>query len=163
MLTRSQKAEIIDNLANEFKSAGAVVICGFTGITHKQLEALRQHADENDTKVRVVKNSFVTLAAEKAEMDKIDVTDNNLAIWSNDQISACKVADKFASANKDKFVIKAGYLEGRVADVATINAMAKLPGRDELLGMLLSVWTAPARNFVTGLDNLRAKLEEEAA
>ena len=163
MLTRSQKAEIIDNLANEFKNAGAVVICGFTGITHKQLETLRQYADENDTKVRVVKNSFVTLAAEKAGMDKIDVVDNNLAIWSDDQISACKVADKFASDNKDKFVIKTGYLEGKVADVATINAMAKLPGRDELLGMLLSVWTAPARNFVTGLDNLRAKLEEEAA
>jgi len=163
MLTRSQKAEIIDNLANEFKSAGAVVICGFAGITHKQLEALRESANENDTKVRVVKNSFVTLAAEKAGIDKIDVVENNLAIWSDDQISACKVADKFASANKDKFVIKAGYLEGKVADVATINAMAKLPGRDELLGMLLSVWTAPARNFVTGLDNLRAKLEEEAA
>ncbi len=163
MLTRSQKAKIIDNLADEFKSAGAVVICGFKGITHKQLEALRVYADQNDTRVRVVKNSFVTLAAQKAKIDKIDVTDNNLAIWSSDQISACKVADKFASDNKDKFVIKAGYLEGKVADVATINAMAKLPSHEELLGMLLSVWTAPARNFVTGLDNLRAKLENEAA
>ncbi len=163
MLTRSQKAEIIDNLANEFKSANAVVICGFTSITHKQLEALRQYADENDTKVRVVKNTFVRLAAQKAGLDVLEVTDNNIAIWSEDQISACKVADKFASDNKEKFVIKTGYMEGKVADVATINAMAKLPGRDELLGMLLSVWTAPARNFVTGLDNLRAKLEEEAA
>ena len=81
MLTRSQKAEIIDNLANEFKSAGAVVICGFSAITHKQLEALRSQADENDTKVRVVKNSFVSLAAEKAGMDKIDVVENNLAHW----------------------------------------------------------------------------------
>ncbi len=163
MLTRSQKAEIIDSLANEFKSANAVVICGFTGITHKQLEALRQYADENDTKVRVVKNTFVRLAAEKAGLDVLEVVDNNIAIWSEDQIAACKVADKFASDNKEKFVIKTGYLEGKVADIATINAMAKLPGRDELLGMLLSVWTAPARNFVTGLDNLRAKLEEEAA
>jgi large subunit ribosomal protein L10 len=29
--------------------------------------------------------------------------------------------------------------------------------------MLLSVWTAPARNMVTGLDNLKEKLEEDAA
>jgi len=163
MLTKSQKAERIDYLADEFKSSGAVVICGFSGITHKQLEALRQYADENETKVRVVKNSFVTLAAEKVGFDKLDIVGNNIAIWSNDQISACKVADKFANDNKDKFIIKTGYLEGKVADIDTINAMAKLPGHDELLGMLLSVWTAPARNFVTGLDNLRAKLEEEAA
>ena len=46
--------------------------------------------------------------------------------------------------------------------MATIEAMAKLPSRDELIGMLLSVWTAPARNMVTGLDNLKEKLEESA-
>jgi large subunit ribosomal protein L10 len=46
-------------------------------------------------------------------------------------------ADKFASSHKDTFAIKTGIVEGKVADVATINALAKLPGREELLGMLL--------------------------
>ena len=33
--------------------------------------------------------------------------------------------------------------------------------KKELMGMLLSVWTAPARYFVTGLDNLRKAKEEK--
>ncbi len=161
-MLRSEKTKIIDFLTNEFKTSEAIVVCGFSGLTHKKLELLRQYADENGAKVRVVKNTFATIAVKNAGLDELDIVENNLVVWSEDQISACKVADKFASDNKEKFFIKTGYIEGKLADIATINAMAKLPGRDELIGMLLSVWTAPARNFVTGLDNLRAKLEEAA-
>jgi large subunit ribosomal protein L10 len=161
-MLRSNKIKIIDFLEEEFKSANTLVICGFTGLTHKKLELLRQYATENGVKVKVVKNSFTMIAIKKAGLDELSIVENNIAIWSEDQISACKVADNFANDNKDKFFIKTGYIENKVVDIATINAMAKLPSRDELIAMLLSVWTAPARNFVTGLDNLRAKIEEAA-
>jgi large subunit ribosomal protein L10 len=98
-----------------------------------------------------------------AEIDEMELVNTNIFVWGEDQINTCKVADKSAEKFKDKFVIKSGVLEGKATDLDTINAMAKLPNRDELIGMLLSVWTAPARNFVTGLDNLRDKLEQESA
>ena len=60
-------------------------------------------------------------------------------------------------------MIKSGLLEGKAVELATINAMAKLPGRDELLGMLLNVWNAPVQNFTIGLSALAAKKEEEEA
>ena len=44
----------------------------------------------------------------------------------------------------------------------TINAMAKLPTRDVLLGMLLNVWNAPVQNFTIGMQALATKKEEEA-
>jgi len=40
--------------------------------------------------------------------------------------------------------------------------MAKLPGRDELLGMLLNTWNGPVQNFTIGMSALATKLEEEA-
>lgn len=78
-------------------------------------------------------------------------------MWSDDQISACKVADKFATTTKDKFSIKSGIIEGEICDAARVNAFAKLPSREELLGMLASVWMGPVRNFTIGLDALRRK------
>jgi large subunit ribosomal protein L10 len=84
-------------------------------------------------------------------------------IWASDQISACKIAEKFASENKDTFVIKGGIIEGQIADTAKVVAFAKLPGREELLGMLASVWMGPVRNFTIGLDALRRQKEETAA
>lgn len=162
-MTRQEKTEIVDFFTNEFKSSNAIVVCDYKGLTHKQLESLRKIAREENTKVQVAKNTLVNVAIKNADLEQLELNGTNIFLWSEDQISACKVADKFASEQKEKFSIKGGIVEGKTADVNTINAFAKLPSREELIGMLLSVWTAPARNFVTGLDNLRAKLEEEAA
>ena len=162
-MTKQQKAEIIDFLTGEFKNSQAVVVCDYKGLSHKELESLRKDARENGTKVQVAKNTLVTVAVKNAELGDIELSGTNIFLWSEDQISACKVADKFATANKDKFEIKSGIIEGEIADLATVNAFAKLPSRDELLGMLAATWMAPLTNFTIGLDALRKKKEEEAA
>ncbi|QKE29620.1 50S ribosomal protein L10 [Arcobacter acticola] len=162
-MTKQQKSEIVNFLTSEFKQSLAVVVCDYKGLTHKELESLRNEARANNTKVQVAKNTLVTVAAKNAELGDIELSGTNIFLWSEDQISACKVADKFASANKEKFTIKSGIIEGEIADAARVNAFAKLPSREELLGMLASVWMAPVRNFTIGLDALRRKKEEEAA
>jgi large subunit ribosomal protein L10 len=162
-MTREQKVEIVDFLSQEFKSSQAIVVCDYKGTTHKELEELRVMAAKNGAKVQVAKNTLVRLALKNAEMPELELEGTNIFVWSEDQISACKTADKFASTHKDTFAVKSGIIEGEAADIDRINQFAKLPSRDELIGMLLSVWTAPIRNFVTGLDNLRSKKEEEAA
>lgn len=162
-MTKQQKAEIVDFLSGEFKESQAVVVCDYKGLTHKELEQLRIDAKANNTKVQVAKNTLVTVAVKNAELGDIELSGTNIFLWSEDQISACKVADKFAGANKDKFSIKSGIIEGEIADVNTVNAFAKLPSREELLGMLAATWMAPVTNFTIGLDALRKKKEEEAA
>ena len=162
-MTKSQKNEIIESLSNEFKTSDAIVVANYRGTSHKSLEELRIAAKEAGAKVQVAKNSLVSIALKNAEQAEIELTGTNIFIWSDDQITACKIADKFASTNKDTFTIKAGVIEGKAADAATVNQFAKLPGREELLGMLASVWMGPVRNFTVGLDALRIKKEEEAA
>jgi len=162
-MNKQQKAKVIDFLTSEFKESQAIVVCDYSGLSHKELETLRNAARENGTKVQVAKNTLVTVAVKNAELGDIELTGTNIFLWSEDQISACKVADKFASSMKDKFEIKSGIIEGEIADLARVNAFAKLPSREELLGMLAATWMAPLTNFTIGLDALRKKKEEEAA
>ena len=162
-MTRTNKNEIVNFLTEEFKTSGAIVVASYKGSTHKNLEQLRISADEAEVKVRVAKNKLVGIALKNAELPELELSEENIFIWAENQIDACKIADKFAVANKDTFVIKTGIIEGEVADLATINAFAKLPGREELLGMLAATWMAPVANFTIGLDALRKKKEEEAA
>ncbi len=162
-MTRKEKELIVENLTEEFKAAQAIIVCDYRGMKCEQLESVRALALESATKVRIAKNTLTKIALKNAGTDELDLVDTNLIVWGEDQISACKVADKAAEKFKEKFVIKSGLIEGKTADLSTIAAMAKLPSRDELIGMLLSVWTAPTRNMVTGLDNLKVKLEEDAA
>jgi large subunit ribosomal protein L10 len=161
-MTKQQKSEIIDSLTVEFKNSLAIVVCDYKGLTHIQLESLRKEAKANNTKVQVAKNTLVAVAVRNAELGDIELSGTNVFLWSEDQISACKVADKFASTNKEKFIIKSGIIEGQLADLATVNAFAKLPSREQLLGMLAATWMAPITNFTIGLDALRKKKEEAA-
>ena len=129
---------------------------------HKELETLRKDARANGTKVQVAKNSLVAVSVKNADLGDIELSGMNIFLWSEDQISACKVADKFAMANKEKFQIKSGIIEGEISDVSKVMAFAKLASREELLGMLAATWMAPLTNFTVGLDALRKQKEEAA-
>ncbi len=161
-MTRTEKEAIVAELSTAFAEQGAVIVCDYKGMTVEALEAVRALARENDVNVRVVKNTLAGIALKNANCEEMELLDNNIFIWGEDQIATCKVADKSAIANKDNFSIKSGVIESKVADLATIEAMAKLPGREELLGMLLNVWNAPVQNFTIGMSALAEKLEEEA-
>ena len=158
-MTKTQKAEIIEVLSNEFKDAQGVIFCDYKGLSVSKLETLRKMARAKDAKVQVVKNTLATIALTNAELTGVALKDTNILVWGADSIATSKVAADFAKDN-DKFIIKSAYIDREPADAAKVEAFAKLPGREELLGMLASVWMGPIRNFTIGLDALRQKREE---
>ena len=54
---------------------------------------------------------------------------------------------KYAKRYGDNLNIKGGVFEGKFADAAGVKEIAKLPGREGLLAMLLSCLQAPVRQF----------------
>ncbi|MDQ1337766.1 MAG: large subunit ribosomal protein [Campylobacterota bacterium] len=158
-MTKTQKAEIIEVLSNEFKDAQSVIFCDYKGLSVSKLENLRKMARAKDAKVQVVKNTLATIALTNAELTGVELKDTNILVWGADSIATSKVASDFAKDN-DKFVIKSAYVDREPANAAKVEAFAKLPGREELLGMLASVWMGPVRNFTIGLDALRRQREE---
>ena len=163
-MLKSRKAELIAELTESFTDKAAVIVCEYKGLTVAQLETLRKSARAKDVKVQVIKNSLATVALANAKMTGLELKDTNIFVWSEDVVAASKVAADFAADkdNEEKFAIKAGYLDSEAADVAKIEAFAKLPGREELLGMLAATWMAPITNMAVGIDALRQKKEEEA-
>ena len=161
-MNKTQKAEIVNTLSEEFKVAGSVVMCDYRGLSVAELETLRNAARAKATKVQVVKNTLATIALNNAGMSGIEIKDTNILIWGEDAIATAKTVVDFAKTN-DKFAIRAAYIDGEAADEAKVRAFAQLPGREELLGMLASVWMGPVRNFTIGLDALKRKKEDEVA
>jgi len=161
-MTRARKEELVAQMTAEFKDAGAIIVCDYKGMTVESLEIVRNLAKDEETKVQVVKNKLAQIALKNAGCEDVEFTNTNLVIWGDSQITPCKIADKAGNDFKENFEIKTGLIEGKVADMETINAMAKLPDRDTLIGMLLNVWNAPVQNFTIGMDALSKKLEEEA-
>ncbi len=160
-MTKAEKTALIENLTAEFKSSNAIVVCDYKGLTVKELESLRADARAQSAKVQVIKNTLASIALKNSDVDGLELKENNIFIWSEDQISLAKVVSKFSGSVGGKLGIKMGCFDGTVVDAKHIEALSKLPSKEELIGMLLSVWTAPARYFVTGLDNLRKEKEAQ--
>lgn len=160
-MTKQEKVEIVEFLKSEFAKSSAIVVCDYRGIKTKQLEDLRNKSRDLNIKVQVIKNKLAKIAMNDAGLPENQLKDTNIFIWGEDQIALSKVVCKFAQDSKESFSLKFGYFDKELVDVNHIEAISKLPSKDELIGMLLSVWTAPARYFVTGLDNLRKQKEEQ--
>ena len=161
-MTKTQKAEIIEVLTTEFKDAQAVVLCDYKGLSVSDLEELRLIARAKDTKVQVVKNTLATIALKNVDLEGIEIKDTNIFVWGEDSVATSKVVSDFAKKN-ELFVIKSAYIDREATDAAKVEAFAKLPGREELLGMLAATWMAPVANFTIGLNALKEKKEEEGA
>jgi len=145
-LTRSEKTQLIENLTEEFTNASAVVVCDFKGMTVSKLESFRNLARESELKAKVVKNTIAGISLEKADKSGLTLKDNNLFVWGEDLVTLAKVVKKFEKDNGDNFTVRFGHFEGKAVDSAQIEAYSKLASKEEFLGMLLSVWTAPIRN-----------------
>ena len=161
-MTRNQKVEIVNSLTEEFKTSDALVVCDYRGLSVPALEELRVAAKEANVTVRVIKNTLASIAMKNADINGLELTDTNIFVWGEDQLDVSKVVAKFAK-DSEKFVIKTAYLDDEVADAAKVEALSKMPSRDELIGMLLQTWMAPVTNFTIGLDALRAQKEEVSA
>lgn len=156
-MTKQSKIELVNALSSNFLDTN-IIVCDYKGLSVRELESLRKEALKSDIKVQIIKNTLANIAFKNAKVDGIALKDTNIFVWGKDQISLAKVAQKFAD-NNEKFVIKAGFFDGGAVDSNHIKSISKLPSKDELIGMLLSVWSAPARYFVTGLDNLKKTKE----
>ena len=161
-MTKTQKAEIIEVLSEEFKNAQTVVLCDYKGLSVSDLEGLRKLAREKEAKVQVVKNTLATIALKNADLEGVEIKDTNIFIWGEDSVATSKVVSEFAKKN-ELFVIKSAYVDREAADAAKVGAFAKLPGREELLGMLAATWMAPLTCIGFGLNALKEKKEQEAA
>ncbi len=158
-MTRDEKRALVDSLSAEFKESNSLIICDYKGLSVRKLETLRAAARKSEARVQVIKNTLAKIALKNANYPDFELRDTNIFVWSNEQISLSKLVMKFADDNKEKFIVKTGCFDGEIVDVKHITTISKLPSRDELIGMLLSVWTGPARYFATALDNLKKQKE----
>lgn len=159
-MTKNEKIQIVSTLQESFKESEAIIVCDYRGLSTKKLEILRENARANDVKVQIIKNTLAAIALKNAGKEGLELKDTNIYLWGNDQLNVSKVASKFEDDN-EQFKIKSAFIEGSVADVAKVKALAKMPSRNELLAMLLQVWNAPLTNFVIGLNALKTKKESE--
>ena len=79
-------------------------------------------------------------------------------------VSAARILCKYQDGDKSKkFVVKAGFMEGKVMDAAETNAIAKLPNREGMLSMFAGALTSTLSGLAVAMQAYADKQEEPAA
>ena len=160
----AKKETLVEEAVTKFEAAASVVIVDYRGLTVEEVTNLRKQLRDANVEMKVIKNSILIRAARKAGLEGLDevFTGPTAVAFSNEDVVApAKIIDEFASTAK-ALEIKGGVIEGKVSSTEEITALAKLPSRDGLLSMLLSVLQAPVRNVAYAVKAVAEKEEEVA-
>lgn len=163
-LNLNDKKAIVAEVSAEVAKAQTVVVAEYRGIEVGDLTGLRKKARESGVYLRVLKNTLVRRAVAGSPFAALAEQMSGPLIYSfsADAVAAAKVLHDFSRGN-DKLVLKAGCYGGKVLDKASVQALASIPSREELLAKLLGVMQAPVTGFVCTLAALAKKREEESA
>ncbi|KRM26097.1 50S ribosomal protein L10 [Ligilactobacillus acidipiscis DSM 15836] len=161
----AQKAKIVDGVVEKFNNASSIVVTDYRGLTVEEVTELRKQLREEGVEMRVIKNTFLKRAADQTGYEGLDEVFSGptaVAFGGEDVAAPARVIAKFTE-DHEALSIKGGVIEGKVSSVEDINALSKLPDRDGLLSMLLSVLQAPVRNVAYAVKAVADSKDEDAA
>ncbi|MBT2758960.1 50S ribosomal protein L10 [Mesobacillus foraminis] len=159
------KKLIVDEITDKLKSSKTAVVVDYRGLTVAQVTDLRKQLREAGVEFKVYKNTMTRRAAEAADLAGLNdalTGPNAIAFSADDVVAPAKILNDFAKQN-DALEIKAGVIEGNIATVEDVKALADLPSREGLLSMLLSVLQAPIRNLALAAKAVAEQKEEQGA
>jgi large subunit ribosomal protein L10 len=158
--SKIQKQEILRNLTERIKKSKSIVFAGFNALGVKDNEDLRLKLRAEEGEYYVAKKTLLDRAFKEQGLTSLDKSafDGKLAVIFSyrDEVSPAKVVDKFRKDKEDKIFFLGGILEGKFLSQSEVEALAKLPSRQELLSKLVGSLNAPVSGFVNVLaGNLR--------
>ncbi len=153
-LTKAQKNAKVGMLAKELETSTSAIIGTFKGLTAAKDFDLRKTIRAAGGSYHVVKNK---LAAKSSEGTKVEAALQGLkgvsavAYTSGDPVALAKALSTWVKDNAE-FTFKLGIVDGKVINIAEIDSLAKLPGKEELFSKLLFLIQAPAQRLATVIN-----------
>lgn len=157
----NEKEAIVASLVETLKSSASGVLVNYEGITVAEDTALRNELRKAGVEYAVVKNTMVRRALDEAGLNELDGVlhgTTSLATSTEDPIAPMRVVNKFAkSLNGERFVIKAGFMDGKVLPLEDIAALAELPSKEVLLGQVLGMMLSPITSLAIVIKAIAEK------
>ncbi len=159
-LKLEHKKAIVTEVADIASRAKSIIAADYRGLSVAQLTALRSQARKSGVHLRVTRNTLARRALKGTPFECLNemLVGPVLLAFAGEELSAgARLMRDFAKTN-DKLVITALSLGGKLLAGNQLEAVAKLPTRDESIAILLAVMQAPIAKFVRTLVAPHTKL-----
>ena len=158
--SRAVKEQLLNEYKEKLSKAKAGVIVCNHGITVEQDTALRKKLREAGIEYKVVKKTLFTFGVREnnlAEREQFFEGPIAVAFSYDDPVKVAKVL-KEGAKDLEKLEIRGGFIEGKVISAKEVDALSKLPSREELIAKMLGGLNAPMSGLVYVLSGTIRKL-----
>ncbi len=157
------KTEAIEAAKKTLGEYNDFIFTEYRGMTVEQITRLRDKLREKDSAVKVIKNNFARIAFEG--MDITNVSEylkgpTAIAMAKQDSNETAKILFDFAQ-EIPALKIKGALVNKEIYDAAKTEAYSKVPGKKQLIAMLMSAINGPAQKLAATLQAYVEKLEKE--
>jgi large subunit ribosomal protein L10 len=156
MKKKADKKKDLDALRQELEKAKNVFLTGYEKLTVQQDFELRKTVRGVGASYKVIKNNIAEKAAEgtqAADLVKNLAGMTSMAYTSGDPVALAKALTAYAKANPS-FTFKAGMVEGRVIDMQSIQALATMPPKEELIAKVMYLINSSAQRLAVSLNGV---------
>ncbi len=147
---RPEKKAFVNQVRSAVEASEFVILADFSGMTVAQSETLRKQLSGVNARLQVVKNTMFNVVAKELKYVGIDAAlggPTAMVTGSGDVVQTAKVIKDFIKATS-KMNLKLGTLSGKTISADEIQALADMPSREILYGMLVSTLAAPMTQLV---------------
>lgn len=164
-ISHSKKETLVAELGQIFTTFKTVAFAEYGGLSVAELQELRRTAREQGVVIKVVKNRLVRVAMSQNETLKD--TDTSLmkgqvlyAISDEDEVLPAKLLAEFASKHPEMKLVGAFDNTGKAFTTEEVEALAKLPTKNELIAQTVAQLLSPVNDVTNALSgNLHALLD----
>ncbi|MCL1836389.1 MAG: 50S ribosomal protein L10 [Treponema sp.] len=157
---QESKTKAIGQLKESFGVSEDFIFTDYRGLTVEQITNLRKNLRAKEVEYKVIKNNYARLAFEQLSLPDVSsclVGPTAVAIAPKDSSEVAKILFDFARETP-ALKVKGALVAGTLYDKVQTEAYSKLPGRLELISMLMSVMNGPARNLAAALNDVPSRL-----
>ncbi len=149
-MNRTEKEQVIGELHEKMAKAKAAIVAEPKGLDVETVTALRKKLRDSKVEYRVVKNTLAARAAKGTSLEPLAekfVGPTAIVMSYDDVVTPAKLLAEFMK-DRENFVIRTAVVEGRVIDAKGVQALAKMPGLQELRGQIAAMVAQPATKLV---------------
>ena len=156
------KQTIINEIKQNMQDAKSAVLVDARGLTVLEDTILRKRFRDAKVCYKVYKNSMMNFAFKDTEFESLCEHlegPSAIAFSYEEATTAAKIIEK-SFKEMPKLEFKAGIIEGEFYDAKGVEAIAKIPSREELLSKLLGSFKSPMSSFARVIKAIAEEQEK---
>lgn len=154
------KKAIVAEVNEVASSALSAVLAEYRGMTVEQLTELRVKARESGVYLRVVRNTLAKRAVENTEFACLNdsLVGQVICAFSLEEPGAAARLVRDFAKDCDKLATTAIAVSGTLHGPEQLDAVAKLPTKDEAIASLMSVMNGPVTKLARTLNEFPSRI-----